>query len=105
MILLLLGVSSFVFLFTFLPALTLTNPSSLPQLGDNPDLELSPSNPAGFAHIGAEIKMKDHPTPSLFAGSLFKRDTIVKITSRFTVEEIQAQRDKLYQEQLTLWIK
>ena len=68
-------------------------------------MKLSPTNPAGFAHIGAEIKLKDHPIPSQFAGSLFDRDTVVKITSSFTVEEVQAQRKKLYERQRTLWFR
>lgn len=35
----------------------------LPQLGDRADLvgKLSPTNPAGFAHLGAEIHMLDSP--------------------------------------------
>jgi len=79
--------------------------TGLPQLGDNPDLKLSPTNPAGFAHIGAEIKLQDHPTPSQFAGSLFDRNTVVKITSSFSVEEVKAQQTKLHQQQPTLWFR
>ena len=79
--------------------------NSLPQLGDNPDLKLSPTNPAGFAHIGAEIKLKDHPIPSQFSGSLFDRNTLVKITSSFSVEKVQQQRKELHEQQPTLWLK
>lgn len=67
----------------------------LPQLGDNPKLKLSPTNPAGFAHIGAEIKMKDHPQASNVAGSLFSNTTIVKIQSAFSSGEVQAARDSV----------
>ena len=79
--------------------------NSLPQLGDNPDLKLSPSNPAGFAHIGAEIKMKDHPTPSQFTGTLFAHDTVVTIASAFTPEQVQAQRKQLLADDRWLWLK
>jgi hypothetical protein len=79
--------------------------TGLPQLGDNPNLNLSPSNPAGFAHIGAEIKMKDHPTPSQFTGSLFSHDTVVSIASTFSPEEVVAQRQKLLADDRWLWIK
>lgn len=37
---------------------------SLPQLGDRQDLDLSPTNPAAFAHIGAEIQMHSAPLAS-----------------------------------------
>ncbi|KAF8309377.1 Alpha/Beta hydrolase protein [Cantharellus anzutake] len=63
-----------------------------PQLGNNPNLELTSTNPAGFAHIGAEIRMLDYDTPSQFAGTLYDADTIVKITSIFTAEDLKEQR-------------
>src|SRR5258708_1200931 len=67
--------------------------SRLPQFGDNSKLKLTPANPAGFAHIGAEIKMKDGPHVSNVAGSLFSSDTIVRIQSAFTEEQIRAARN------------
>ena len=79
----------------FRPTLPYLTPTRLPQLGDNPKLKLSPTNPAGFAHIGAEIKMKDQPQASNVAGSLFSNTTIVKIQSAFSSGEVQAARDSV----------
>ena len=68
-------------------------------------MNLSRTNPAGFAHIGAEIKLKDYPKPSQCSGSLFDRHAVVKITSSFSVEEVKAQRKKLHDQQCTLWFR
>ncbi|KAF8309376.1 Alpha/Beta hydrolase protein [Cantharellus anzutake] len=63
-----------------------------PQLGDNPNLELTSTNPGGLAHIGAEIRMLDYDKPSHFAGTLYDKDTIVRIDSKFTAEDLKEQR-------------
>ncbi|KAF8309378.1 Alpha/Beta hydrolase protein [Cantharellus anzutake] len=68
--------------------------TGLPQLGDNPDLELTTTNPLGFAHIGAEIKMLDYPTPSQFAGTLYNRNSVVRVTSKFSAEDLKEQRER-----------
>ncbi|KAF8309375.1 Alpha/Beta hydrolase protein [Cantharellus anzutake] len=66
--------------------------SSGPQLGDNPNLPLTPTNPGGLAHIGAEIRMLDYDKPSHFAGTLYDANTIVRIWSKFTAEDLKEQR-------------
>ncbi|KAF8324758.1 uncharacterized protein EI90DRAFT_3019392 [Cantharellus anzutake] len=78
----------------------------LPQLGDNPRLKLSSTNPAGFAHLGAEIKMKDRPVVSNVTGSLYSRDdTIVRIYSHFSKEDIQAIRDRNLRRHRGEWLR
>lgn len=79
----------------------------LPQLGDRADLatKLSPTNPAAFAHLGAEIIMKDYPHSSEVASpcnhflgtpSDYARQPAVHVDvrSEFTKGEIKAQRAK-----------
>ncbi|KAF8315618.1 alpha/beta-hydrolase [Clavulina sp. PMI_390] len=87
----------------------------LPQLGDRTDLasgpnKISPTNPAGFAHLGAEIVMKDSPhacgivspsdhflgTPSDYGRS--PTPVRVEVRSDFTAGEIKAQREKKFKE-------
>ncbi|KAF8334723.1 uncharacterized protein EI90DRAFT_457582 [Cantharellus anzutake] len=78
----------------------------LPQLGDNPRLKLSSTNPAGFAHLGAEIKMKNRPVVSNVTGSLYSRDdTIVRIYSHFSKEDIQAIRDRDLRRHRGEWLR
>ena len=60
----------------------------LPDLGDRENLELSDTNPAGFAHLGAEIKMADFPEVSQVTGSLFPSTTKVEIRSAFSRREL-----------------
>jgi hypothetical protein len=67
----------------------------LPHLGDRPDLKLSPTNPAAFAHLGAELKMKDYPQASNVTGNLFSNDTVVEIRSAFTRAEVLAARNQI----------
>lgn len=78
----------------------------LPQLGDRADLagKITPTNPAGFAHLGAEIHMRNSPhasriisptdhfggTPSDYAAFPPIR---VDIRSEFSRGEIEAQRE------------
>jgi hypothetical protein len=78
----------------------------LPQLGDRADLakKLSPTNPGAFAHLGAEIIMKDAPHSSEVASpcdhflgkpSDYDRQPAqvqVDVRSEFTKGEIKAQR-------------
>jgi hypothetical protein len=78
----------------------------LPQLGDRADLasKLTRTNPAGFAHLGAEIIMKDSPALSgvaspcdHFGGTPSDYDrhpsqVRVDVRSDFTRGEIQRQR-------------
>lgn len=87
-------------------------PSSLPQLGDRSDLvsKLSPTNPAGFAHLGAEIIMKDGPSSchvasptSHFLGMPSDYEAAptpihVEIRSQFTKGEIEKARRKVLKE-------
>lgn len=77
----------------------------LPQLGDRADLvgKITPTNPAAFAHLGAEIHMRSSPhasqvisptshfggVPSDYAASPPIR---VEIRSEFSKGEIEAQR-------------
>lgn len=84
----------------------------LPQLGDRSDLvsKLSPTNPAGFAHLGAEIIMKDGPSnchvaspTSHFLGMPSDYDAAptpihVEIRSQFTKGEIEKARRKVLKE-------
>jgi len=67
----------------------------LPHLGDRPDLRLSSTNPAAFAHLGAELKMKDYPEASNVTGNLFSNDTMVEIRSAFTRAEVLAARNQV----------
>ena len=64
----------------------------MPQLGDRDDLNLSQTNPAGFAHLGAELKLKDYPQESIVTGNLFSNHTEVEISSAFSPAQVLADR-------------
>jgi hypothetical protein len=82
--------------------------TALPQYGDRADLakSLSPTNPLAFAHLGAEIIMKDAPHPSHVASpcdhflgkpSDYDRQPSqvnVVVRSEFAEDIIQRQRAK-----------
>lgn len=83
-------------------------PFSLPQLGDRHDLakKLSPTNPAGLAHLGAEIIMKDAPvlsnvnSPTSHLGRN-DYDTIeVQVRTEFSRGQIQAWRQQTLSENM-----
>jgi len=64
----------------------------LPELGDIKNVNLSPNNAFAFAHLGTEIKMRDHPYSSHVTGNHVTRGSLVSIVSAFTAKEIADQR-------------
>ncbi|KAG8947800.1 hypothetical protein FRC04_010286 [Tulasnella sp. 424] len=79
--------------------------TGLPALGDSDKLEFDSNNLFGFSHLGIEIFMKSHPVASKVQGNRVKTygNFDVHITSKFTPEEVVAQREFAERNKLTLW--
>jgi hypothetical protein len=64
----------------------------LPQLGDDRSIAVSPNNAFAFAHLGANIIMKDHPTVNNVSGHHMLYGSPVSIKSKFTADQIAQMR-------------
>ncbi|KAF8310018.1 alpha/beta-hydrolase [Clavulina sp. PMI_390] len=64
----------------------------LPDLGDRRSITVSPNNAFAFAHLGAELIMKDHPKNNNVSGSHMLYGSPVSVHSKFSPQEIAAQR-------------
>ncbi|KAG8927417.1 hypothetical protein FRC01_007516 [Tulasnella sp. 417] len=78
--------------------------TGLPAGGDSDKLSFDENNLFGFSHLGIEIFMKTGPLASRVKGNQVKAygDFEVHITSKFTQEEVSAQRRAAEREGLTL---
>lgn len=65
----------------------------LPELGDYTSIAVSPTNAFAFAHLGTEIKLRDYPRTPNATGNHIYYGSDIHIESKFTKEEILAQRE------------
>ncbi|KAG8947802.1 hypothetical protein FRC04_010288 [Tulasnella sp. 424] len=79
--------------------------TGLPDLGDNDKIQFDSNNLFGFSHLGIEIFMKSQPHASKVKGNRVQTygDFDVHITSKFTPDEVIAQREFAERNRLTLW--
>ncbi|KAG8948907.1 hypothetical protein FRC00_008410 [Tulasnella sp. 408] len=79
--------------------------TGLPALGDDDKYTFDENNLFGFSHLGIEIFMKTGPLASNVKGNRVKAygNFDVHITSKFTQDEIIAQRQLAERDGLTLW--
>ncbi|KAF8308286.1 alpha/beta-hydrolase [Clavulina sp. PMI_390] len=65
----------------------------LPALGDYRSIPISPNNAFGFAHLGTELKLRDHPKVPMASGSHLYHGVEIVMHSHYGLDELLEQRE------------